>query len=159
MFVPVKKGTTKQENYDKLLENLPYYLDADDAWYTLLANAAAVLDYFLEDVNWVGFYVLERGELKLGPFQGVAACTRIAIGNGVCGTAAERKETVRVDDVGEFPGHITCDADSASEIVVPLIKDGRLFGVLDIDSPYKARFDTRDEAGLKRAVETIVDKL
>ena len=106
-----------------------------------MSNASALLNQFLTDVNWVGFYLLKSDELVLGPFQGLPACIRIPIGKGVCGTAAQKRETIRVDDVHLFPGHIACDAASQSEIVIPIIKNDRLIGVLDIDSPIKCRFD------------------
>jgi len=120
------------------------------------ANMSALLYEALPNLNWAGFYFLQAGELVLGPFQGKVACVRIALGRGVCGTAAERRETVIVPDVNAFPGHIACDAASRSEIVVPLIKDGRLLGVLDIDSPHIARFDQEDGTGLNAAVALLV---
>jgi L-methionine (R)-S-oxide reductase len=120
------------------------------------ANMSALLYEALPNLNWAGFYFLQAGELVLGPFQGKVACVRIALGRGVCGTAAERRETVIVPDVNAFPGHIACDAASRSEIVVPLIKDGRLLGVLDIDSPQVARFDHEDETGLNAAAGLLV---
>jgi L-methionine (R)-S-oxide reductase len=120
------------------------------------ANMSALLYEALPNLNWVGFYFLQAGELVLGPFQGKVACVRIALGRGVCGTAAERRETVIVPDVNAFPGHIACDAASRSEIVIPLIKDGRLLGVLDIDSPQIARFDQEDGAGLSAAAALLV---
>jgi GAF domain-containing protein len=120
------------------------------------ANMSALLYEALPNLNWAGFYFLQAGELVLGPFQGRVACVRIALGRGVCGTAAERRETVIVPDVNAFPGHIACDAASRSEIVVPLIKDGRLLGVLDIDSPQVARFDEDDGAGLNAAAGLLV---
>ena len=106
----------------------------------------------LPNVNWAGFYFLQGGELVVGPFQGKPACVRIKLGKGVCGTAAARRgaESVLVEDVHEFPGHIACDVDSRSELVVPLIKDGVLLGVLDLDSPEIARFDDADRVGLER---------
>ena len=116
------------------------------------ANMTALLHQALPDLNWVGFYFLEGGELVLGPFQGKVACVRIAVGRGVCGTAAQRKDTVVVPDVHAFQGHIACDDASRSEIVVPLLKDGRLLGVLDLDSPHLARFDQEDADGLNEAV-------
>jgi GAF domain-containing protein len=116
------------------------------------ANLCALLYQVLSDLNWVGFYFLQGDELLLGPFQGKVACVRIAIGQGVCGTAAHRKETLVVPDVHAFPGHIACDDASASEIVVPLFQAGRLLGVLDLDSPRLARFDQEDAAGLEAAV-------
>src|ERR1700761_4762139 len=115
------------------------------------ANLSALLYEALPDLNWVGFYFLQDGELVLGPFQGKVACVRIAMGRGVCGTAAEQRKTLIVKDVHEFPGHIACDAASQSEIVVPLVKDGRLLGVLDLDSPNLARFDEGDAKGLEWA--------
>ncbi|HET7649106.1 MAG TPA: GAF domain-containing protein [Gammaproteobacteria bacterium] len=118
----------------------------------LVANAAnfsAFLFHALPDVNWVGFYFLKDGELLVGPFQGKPACVRIALGKGVCGTAAVKRESLVVPDVNAFPGHIFCDGDSRSEVVVPLLKNGELLGVLDIDSPSFARFDEADRAGLE----------
>lgn len=120
------------------------------------ANMSALLYETLPQLNWAGFYLLQGGELVLGPFQGKVACVRIALGRGVCGAAAERRETVIVADVHAFPGHIACDAASRSEIVVPMIKDGRLLGVLDIDSPDLARFDQEDGTGLNAAVALLV---
>ena len=117
------------------------------------ANMCALLYQLLPDVNWAGFYFLQGGELVLGPFQGKVACVRIAMGRGVCGTAAERREILVVRDVNEFPGHIACDAASRSEIVVPLVQRGRLLGVLDLDSPKLARFDDEDRDGLKACVD------
>lgn len=122
-----------------------------------LANAAnfvALIYNALDDVNWLGIYVLRGDELVLGPFQGQPACVHIDVGSGVCGTAAAALETQRVPDVHEFPGHIVCDAASRSEIVVPLIIDGSLVGVLDIDSPSLDRFSEADQAGIERLCET-----
>ena len=120
------------------------------------ANMSALLYQTLPGLNWVGFYFLQGGELVLGPFQGRVACVRIAIGRGVCGAAAERRETVVVPDVHAFPGHIACDVASQSEIVVPLLQDGRLLGVLDLDSPQLARFDREDAEGLDAAVGVLL---
>ena len=118
-----------------------------------MANATALIFDTLPDVNWVGFYRNIGGELVLGPFQGRPACIRIPLGTGVCGVAAASRQVQRVEDVHAFPGHIACDSASNSEIVVPLIRDGELLGVLDIDSPNKARFDAEDEAGCVRLGE------
>jgi GAF domain-containing protein len=118
------------------------------------ANFVALLYDALEDVNWLGIYVLRGDELVLGPFQGKPACVHIDVGSGVCGTAAARLQTQRVPDVHAFPGHIVCDAESRSEIVVPLIVDGSLVGVLDIDSPTPDRFSKGDQAGIERLCET-----
>lgn len=120
------------------------------------ANMCALLYQMLADVNWVGFYFLQDGELVLGPFQGKIACVRIPMGRGVCGTAAARRETLVVPDVNEFPGHIACDAASHSEIVVPLIQEGRLVGVLDLDSPNVSRFDDEDRDGLQAAAALLL---
>ncbi len=118
-----------------------------------MANMAAVLFNGLENLNWAGFYVLRGETLVLGPFQGKPACVRIALGKGVCGTAAQTGQTQLVKNVHEFKGHIACDSASNSEIVVPIFKDGHVWGVLDIDSPVLARFNTEDQAYLEQAVE------
>jgi len=120
-----------------------------------MANATALIFETLPDVNWVGFYRNIDGELVLGPFQGRPACIRIAFGTGVCGVAAETRQVQRVADVNAFPGHIACDSASRSEIVLPLVRDGELLGVLDIDSPRPARFDEEDEAGLRPIAEIL----
>ena len=120
-----------------------------------MANAAAVIFETLPDVNWVGFYRNVAGELVLGPFQGRPACIRIPFGSGVCGVAAATRQVQRVDDVNAFPGHIACDSASNSEIVVPLIRDGELVGVLDIDSPKAGRFSEEDEAGVIKLGEIL----
>ena len=132
---------------DALLRDEPDALASASNFVALLYNA-------LDDINWLGIYVLRGDELVLGPFQGQPACVHIAIGKGVCGTAAETLETQRVLDVHEFPGHIVCDAASRSEIVVPLIVDGRLVGVLDIDSPSIDRFSPDDQTGIERLCES-----
>ncbi len=113
-----------------------------------MANVAAIVWQYLPDLNWAGFYRFDGTELVLGPFQGKAACIRIAFGKGVCGMAAATRATQLVEDVHAFPGHIACDAASASEVVVPIVHEGRLIGVLDLDSPRTGRFDTADAAGL-----------
>ena len=120
-----------------------------------MANAAAVIFETMPDVNWVGFYRNIGGELVLGPFQGRPACIRMKFGEGVCGTAAATKQVQRVEDVHTFPGHIACDSASNSEIVVPLIRDGEVLGVLDIDSPKTARFTEEDEAGVLKLAEIL----
>ena len=120
-----------------------------------MANAAALIYETLDDVNWVGFYRNVGGELVLGPFQGRPACIRIKFGEGVCGAAAETRKAQRVDDVHAFPGHIACDSASNSEIVVPLLRDGELLGVLDIDSPKHARFTQEDEGGVVKLGEIL----
>ena len=125
-----------------------------------LANASALLFHTLEGLNWAGFYLYKNGVLLLGPFQGKTACTKIPMGKGVCGTAAERGETIVVPDVHAFPGHIACDGDSNSEIVIPLYLCGSLYGVLDIDSPLLDRFSKADREGLElfaRTLETVLN--
>ncbi|EQB17054.1 GAF domain-containing protein [Sphingobium lactosutens] len=124
-----------------------------------MANISALLWQFLPDLNWAGFYRLVEDELVLGPFQGKPACIRIPLGRGVCGTAAATGETQLVEDVHAFPGHIACDAASASEIVVPVIHDGRLVGVIDLDSPVAARFDADDAAGLEDLASLIAARI
>jgi len=121
------------------------------------ANTAAVLYHGLPDLNWAGFYFLRAGELVLGPFQGRVACVQIALGSGVCGTAAQRRDAVVVPDVHAFPGHIACDANSRSEIVLPLVQHGRLLGVLDLDSPSLDRFDQEDRMGLSAIVDLLLE--
>jgi GAF domain-containing protein len=120
------------------------------------ANMAALIYHGLPDLNWTGFYFTQGDQLVLGPFQGQPACVRIAWGNGVCGTAAACAQTVLVPDVHEFPGHIACDPVSQSELVVPLIEDGRVTGVLDLDSPRLARFDAEDQAGCEKLVAILL---
>jgi len=139
--------------YAELEKQLRALLAGERDFIANAANTAALLHHTLPDVNWVGFYRLAGNELVLGPFQGKPACVRIPLGKGVCGTAAARRETVLVPNVHEFPGHIACDSASNSEIVVPLVKNGVLLGVLDLDSPKLGRFDAVDRRGLERAVE------
>ena len=143
---------SKPELYSRLAEQLRGLLAGECDFIANAANFCSLLYHSLPDVNWVGFYLQRDGELVLGPFQGKPACIRIAIGKGVCGTAAERRQTVLVDNVHEFPGHIACDSASNSEIVVPLVKQDQLIGVLDLDSPTFARFDEEDAAGLNELV-------
>lgn len=124
-----------------------------------MANAAALIGQYLPDLNWSGFYRMVGSELVLGPFQGKAACIRIPLGKGVCGTAAETRETLLVEDVHAFPGHIACDAASRSELVVPIVVDGRLIGVLDLDSPEPARFDAEDAAGCEALMALLAPRI
>ena len=124
-----------------------------------MANAAALIWQYLPDLNWSGFYRLVGGELVLGPFQGKPACIRIAIGAGVCGAAAASRETQLVEDVHAFPGHMACDAASRSELVVPIVHDGALIGVLDLDSPSPARFDAEDAAGCEALVRLLSSRI
>jgi L-methionine (R)-S-oxide reductase len=150
---------TREENYELVIQQLRSLIDGETNFIANLANAAALLNHFLHEINWVGFYLTEGDELVLGPFQGLPACVRIPFGKGVCGTAAKNKKTIIVPDVHLFPGHIACDAASQSEIVVPMTKDGNVIGVLDIDSPIKNRFDETDGQYLEKFVETIISTL
>jgi GAF domain-containing protein len=120
---------------------------------------ASLIYHTLPDLNWAGFYLLKDGELVLGPFHGKPACVRIAIGKGVCGTAAQRRASVLVPDVEAFPGHIACDSASRSELVVPILQNGELLGVLDMDSPALGRFDEQDRAGCEALVQIFVESL
>ena len=140
----------KHRGYAQLAGDLEALLHGESDFIANAANTAALLFDALPAINWAGFYILRDGALVVGPFQGKPACARIALGRGVCGTAAERRETIVVPDVHEFPGHIACDSASRSEIVVPLIAAQRLLGVLDIDSPRPRRFDEEDARGLER---------
>jgi GAF domain-containing protein len=148
---------SKEALYRELTGQLAALLAGERHGLANAANMSALLYESLPALNWVGFYFLEEGELVLGPFQGRVACTRIAMGRGVCGAAAERRETVVVQDVHAFPGHIACDSASRSEIVVPLLQEGRLLGVLDLDSPQLARFDQEDAIGLNAAVDVLLE--
>ena len=142
---------SRDENERLLLGQLRALTDGETNRIANLANASALLNTYLRDINWVGFYLLEGEELVLGPFQGLPACVRIPLGRGVCGASALRRETIVVPDVHEFPGHIACDAASNSEIVVPLLSaQGELVGVLDVDSPLKGRFGEEDARFLER---------
>jgi GAF domain-containing protein len=140
----------KRRGYAELATALDALLGGERDLIANAANTTAVIFDALPELNWAGFYFLKDGELVLGPFQGKPACVRIAIGRGVCGTAAAQRSTVMVPDVHEFPGHIACDGASRSEIVVPLVRGAELLGVLDLDSPRPARFDEADREGIER---------
>lgn len=159
MFHANEYSGSREERQNAVLSQLQALIFEESNPVANLANAAALLNFFLDDINWVGFYLFDGQELVLGPFQGLPACIRIPLGRGVCGTSAERRETMRIEDVHAFPGHIACDAASNSEIVVPLVKEGQLLGVLDIDSPLKGRFDAEDQAFLEKFVATLVKQL
>ncbi|MFY0782565.1 GAF domain-containing protein [Peribacillus sp. RS7] len=145
----------KEKNYELVQKQLSALIEDETNRIANLSNAAALLNQFLDEINWVGFYLYEEGQLILGPFQGLPACVRIPMGKGVCGTSAATEKTLRIEDVHQFPGHIACDAASRSEIVIPLMKDGKLFGVLDIDSPVTDRFDEIDQQGLEKFAEIL----
>ncbi|KRD93851.1 histidine kinase [Bacillus sp. Root239] len=159
MFNVENYSGSKQKDYELVIKQLRALLEGESNTIANLANASALLNQFLNEVNWVGFYLMEDGELVLGPFQGLPACVRIPLGKGVCGTAAQNQRTERVEDVHAFPGHIACDAASQSEIVVPMVKDGKLLGVLDIDSPIKNRFDEIDQQYLEEFVKELTSFL
>ncbi len=144
-----------------LSKQLDALLMGEDNQVANLSNASALLNQFLDRINWVGFYLTdtEQNQLVLGPFQGLPACVRIPFGRGVCGTSAAEQTTQRIEDVHQFPGHIACDAASNSEIVIPLVKDGQTIGVLDIDSPEFNRFDKVDQAGLEAFCTTLLRHL
>ncbi|CAM4146549.1 GAF domain-containing protein [Jeotgalicoccus halotolerans] len=147
------------KDYETLNKMLKSLIEDETDRIANLSNASSLLNYFLKDINWVGFYLYEEktNELVLGPFQGLPACVRIENGKGVCGTAFRGNDIFIVDDVNEFPGHIACDANSKSEIVLPLYKDGKGIGVLDIDAPIYERFTEEDRNGLKAFVDTLID--
>ena len=159
MFTKIQYEGSVDRQYTLLSKQLDALLTGETDQIANLSNASALLNTFLSDINWVGFYVMKDGELVLGPFQGLPACVRIPVGRGVCGTAAAKKETMVVEDVHAFPGHIACDAASNSEIVIPLIKNGEVIGVLDIDSPIKNRFSPEDKNGLEQFVAVLMSHL
>jgi len=159
MFTPITPGGSKPEQYAALVEQAWALFDGETDAIANAANLAALVYHALPDLNWVGFYFFDGTELVVGPFQGLPACVRIALDKGVCGAAARTGKTQRVDDVHVFPGHIACDAASRSELVVPLFKDGQLFGVFDLDSPIPARFDAEDQSGLEILAYLYLDAL
>lgn len=159
MFQNTPNEGTRSEQYAQVLNQLKALIHDEPNAIANLSNAAALLKQFLSDTNWAGFYLYDGKELVLGPFQGLPACIRIPMNRGVCGTAAAKQTTLLVDDVHEFPGHIACDAASNSEIVVPIIVDGALYGVLDIDSPLKSRFDQEDQQFLEEFVHILEAQL
>jgi GAF domain-containing protein len=150
-------ATNKLELYGELRSQLAALLEGESDRIANAANTVALLYHFIPDVNWVGFYFLRGSDLVLGPFQGKPACVRIPLGKGVCGAAAERLESILVPDVNAFPGHIACDSESQSELVVPLVKHGELWGVLDLDSPVLERFDQADRAGCESLAAIYMD--
>src|SRR5579871_488786 len=152
------QSETKSEQYAELCEQAQGLLHDESDRIANAANFAALVYHALPDLNWAGFYFYDGTELVVGPFQGKPACVRIALGKGVCGTAAATRETQVVRDVHAFPGHIACDAASRSEIVVPLVTpDGELIGVWDVDSPHLARFDEEDAKGMELLCRTFIE--
>ena len=142
-------------DYKLIASQVASLAEIDRDFVPVLSNAAALLYEGLERINWAGFYLLDRGSLLVGPFQGRVACVRIAIGKGVCGTAVQEGKPLRVEDVHAFPGHIACDSASRSEIVLPIRSGGQIVGVLDIDSPEKGRFTAEDQQGLAQVVKAL----
>ena len=148
---------SKAEFYRELSQQLTGFLEGEADMIANAANTSALIFQMMPDLNWAGFYLLKtQNELVLGPFQGKPACVRIPVGKGVCGAAVERRVSVLVEDVHAFPGHIACDAASRSELVVPLIHEGRVLGVIDLDSPVASRFDTEDQAGIEKLAEIFI---
>ena len=146
---------TNEQRYRYMNMALEGQVSSETDSLTNLCNASAIISALIEDINWAGFYIMRDGELVLGPFQGLPACNRIKVGKGVCGTAVSERKIQRVDNVEEFPGHIACDAASKSEIVIPIIQDGEVKAVLDIDSPIYDRFTQLEEDYLVKFVEKV----
>ena len=144
-------------NYKIIFDTIKYFNEKHDV--TLLSNASALLNEYMEDINWVGFYILDKDTLYLGPFQGKVACTEIMVGKGVCGTCIQNKETLLVENVHEFKGHIACDSASNSEICIPLYANNKLYGLLDIDSPSLNRFGEVDKNNLEKICKMISENL
>ena len=144
-------------DYKLLAEQLKALAEDEPSYIPVLSNASALINQNLDDLNWAGFYLIDNDSLLLGPFQGKVACIRIKLGRGVCGTAVQNDKTIVVPNVHEFPGHIACDSASNSEIVVPIHKNGKIVGVLDIDSPSLNRFSQTDKEGLELFVRTLED--
>lgn len=159
MFEAAALTSSKSEQYAALVEQARALLAGERDRVANAANLSALAFHALPDLNWFGFYFYDGTELVVGPFQGKPACVRIALGRGVCGTAAATGRTQRVDDVEAFPGHIPCDSASRSEVVVPMFKNQQLVGVLDIDSPILARFDAEDVQGLEALAAVFVESL
>lgn len=154
---PLPSSGNKRDFYASLAQQLAALLKGEPDAIANAANMSALINEFVPDLNWAGFYFMRGSELVLGPFQGKVACVRIAVGRGVCGTAVERKASVVVPDVHAFPGHIACDSASRSELVVPLIKNGTVLGVLDLDSPHPNRFDEEDRQGCEELVRIYLE--
>ncbi|RIO11360.1 GAF domain-containing protein [Mammaliicoccus sciuri] len=149
----------QQLDYSLLNRQLDGLLSGEQDLIANLSNASAFINQFLPNINWVGFYLIKNNALKLGPFQGLPACVDIEIGKGVCGTAVAEKQSQLVEDVNQFPGHIACDANSQSEIVIPIYYNKEIIGVLDIDAPVKSRFDQTDLEGLELLVKTLEKRI
>jgi len=159
MFTASTLTGSKPEQYAQLLEQARALLHDERDRIANAANLSALVYHALPQLNWAGFYFFDGTELVVGPFQGLPACVRIPLDKGVCGAAARTRDTQRVEDVHAFPGHIACDSASRSELVVPLVKDGMLLGVFDLDSPVPARFDVEDQQGLEAIARAFVESL
>ena len=155
----IDTNAPKSDMYRELVKSADALTSGESDGVANMSNIAALLWEFLPDVNWTGFYRVVDGELVLGPFQGKAACIRIPFGRGVCGAAAQTGETQLVEDVHAFPGHIACDANSASELVVPVMRNGQVIAVVDLDSPSRGRFDDDDALGIESLVAVIADRI
>lgn len=155
----IDTNAPKSDMYRELVKSADALTSGESDGVANMSNIAALLWEFLPDVNWTGFYRVVDGELVLGPFQGKAACIRIPFGRGVCGAAAQTGETQLVEDVHAFPGHIACDANSASELVVPVMRNGQVIAVVDLDSPSRGRFDQDDVLGIESLVAVIADRI
>lgn len=151
--IKVFEGISTKEKYDSMLTMLKSLLEDEKNVLTNVCNASALINALIGRVNWCGFYFIKDEELVLGPFQGMPACTRIKIGQGVCGTSAKEKKVMRIENVHDFQGHIACDAASNSELVIPIIKDEKVYGVLDLDSAEVGRFGKEEEEYLVKCVE------
>ena len=159
MFTASTLSGSKPEQYAQLLEQARGLLHGEHDRIANAANLSALVYHSLPDLNWVGFYFYDGTELVVGPFQGLPACVRIPLHKGVCGAAASTRQTQRIEDVHAFPGHIACDAASRSELVVPLVRNGELLGVFDLDSPLPGRFDADDQQGLEAIAQAWTEAL
>jgi L-methionine (R)-S-oxide reductase len=159
MFNTSSLTGSKPEQYAQLLAQARALVQGERDRIANAANLSALIYHALPQLNWAGFYFYDGTELVVGPFQGLPACVRIPLHKGVCGAAASSRQTQRIDDVDAFPGHIACDSASRSELVVPLLHDGQLVGVLDIDSPVSARFDAEDQRGLEAIAQVFIESL
>ena len=157
--VIIDKSLSEEEIYKSLLPQIESLLNPDEPLISNLSNVTAALKEAIEKISWVGFYILKDKKLFLGPFQGKIACSVIELGKGVCGTSAEKETTIIVEDVVKFPGHIACDSGSRSEIVVPLIKDNKLYGILDLDSYQLSAFSFQDKQYLEKLCKLLSEKL
>lgn len=159
MFQEIPINLSKSEKDQMFLDTIKGYLDSTLPVITNLANFSAIVNVFFDDLNWAGFYLLHDGKLLLGPFQGKPACVEIPYGKGVCGTVWQSLKPLIVENTHAFPGHIACDGASNSEIVLPIVKNGQFFGVLDLDSPSYDRFNQEDQMLLEKALNVLIDIL